>query len=139
MLLNFQKHVLHLTIENIRRHTAKKRCNLHAVVHIDARSTAANGIHARQMCGCFLQRIHDAIEVILRIGLEVRIPFRLLAEHNFAINHRCCFAITAAEIETDTTTAEMTTKRFCQSAFWRDVARVDDFNPVIEHLFADDL
>src|SRR6478609_7437086 len=85
------------------------------------------------------QRIHDAVEVVLRVGLEIGIPFRLLAEDDLAINHRCGLAITAAEIETDATAFEIAPERTGVGAFRRDVLGADYLDGVIKHPFADDL
>ena len=77
--------------------------------------------------------------MILRIGLEIRIPFCLLAEDDFAINHGCGFAIAATEVKADATTAKMPTERRGRSAFGWNVARADDFNRAIKHFLPDDL
>ena len=77
--------------------------------------------------------------MILRVGLEIRIPLRLLAEDDFAINHRRRLAIAAAEIEADATTFQIAAQRIRPCAFCGDVAGANDFDRMIIHPFADDL
>ena len=55
--------------------------------HVNAGRATANGIHARQLGGGPLQGIVNAVEMILRIGLDARIPGHLFAEDHFAIHH----------------------------------------------------
>ena len=63
-------------LEIVGRHAAEERGHAHFVVHINARGAAADGVHARQVRGGALQRVVDAVEVILRVALEIRIPRR---------------------------------------------------------------
>jgi len=45
------------------------------------------------------QGIHDAVEVILRIGLKIRVPNGFVAENDFAVHNCRDLAIAAAEVK----------------------------------------
>ena len=49
--------------------------------------------------------------MVIRIGLEIRIPLNLLTEFHLAINHRRRLAITAAKIKTNATAIEIAPNR----------------------------
>ena len=69
-----------------------------------------------------LQRVHDAVEVILRIRLVVRVPDRLFAEDDAAVDDRRDLAIAAAEIEPDPASFEMTAERLGFRVLRREIA-----------------
>ena len=115
----------------------KREAAFTRLLHVDARRTAADGIHTRQMGRRLLQRIHDAVEVILRVGMKIRIPNRLLAEHDLAINDRRRLAVAAAQIKADAAAVKVAAQRFALRAFRRNVLRVHHFERMIEHLGGD--
>ena len=110
-LPDFEEHIPDAPVEHVRRHTAEQRRHLHAVVHIDPRRAAANRIHPRQMRRRLLERIHDAVIVILRVRLEIRVPDRLVAEHHLALDHRRHLAVAAAEVEADAAPVQVPPQR----------------------------
>ena len=105
------KQTLHPALEKLLRHATKEGSDLHAVVHIHPCAAAADGIDARQMRRGLAQRIHDLIEVPLRVGLRPGIPHRLIAEDRLAVNHRGDFAIAGTEIKADTAAVPVTSQR----------------------------
>ena len=54
-----------------------------------------------------MQRIVDAIVMVLRVALEIWIPGDFLAEDHVAVDHSGGFAVGSAEIETDPAAIEM--------------------------------
>ena len=93
--------------EILRTHAAEERGGADFVVHINARRTAADGIHPRKVRGGAFQRIVDALDVIVRIALEIRIPDDFLGKHHLAIDQRGAFSIGPAEIEADAAAFEI--------------------------------
>ena len=87
----------------------------------------------------FAQRIHDAVEVILRVGMKIWIPHSLLAEHDLAIHHRGHFAIASAEIEADAASIEMAPERFGHSTRRRKFMRDDNLDGMVVNFLADDV
>jgi hypothetical protein len=136
---NVEEHVGDARLEDVPGHSPKQRPGLHAIVHIDAGGTAANGIDAGQVRGRLLQRVHDAIVVILRIGLVVRVPFRLIAEDDASVDHSGDLAVAATQIEPDAAAVEISSERLRLRTFRRHVARVDDGKLVTEHQLADEV
>src|SRR4051812_14251724 len=65
--------------------------------------------------------------MILRIRLMIRIPNNFLAEDNFAIDDRCSFPITAAQIKTNPATVQVPTKWRGGSAGGGNIFRDDNF------------
>src|SRR5882724_2873485 len=53
------------------------------------------------MLGCTADRVVDAVEVILRVALQLGLPNHLARKYFFAVDHGCDFAITAARVETN--------------------------------------
>jgi hypothetical protein len=89
------------------------------------------------MRGGLLQRVHDAVEVILRIRLVVGIPFRLVAEHDAAVDDGGGLAIAAAEVEADPAPVQMPPQRLGDRPLRRQIARTHDLERAIEHPLAD--
>src|SRR5688500_13448887 len=69
--------------------------------------------------------------------MEVRIPNRLFAEHNLAVDDGGDFAIAAPEIEADAATVQVAAERFGHCLARREIARGDDFNRVVVNLLPD--
>ena len=114
---HLEEEVLHPRVEQVVRHAAKERAGLDPVVDVDAGGAAADGVDARQVRGRLVQRVHDPVEVVLRVRLVVRIPHRLVAEDDPAVDDRRDLAIAAAEIEADAAALEMAAERLaCRSA-----------------------
>jgi hypothetical protein len=70
------------------------------------------------------KRDPDAVVVVAGVGLEVGVPLDLLGVHDLTVHDRGAFAVTAAEIETDTAAVEMTTERNGGDFFFRN--RIDN-------------
>ena len=94
-------------IEVFFRDAAEERGDLDLVVYIYAGGAAADGVDTGQVGGGALKGILYALEVILGVGLEVRIPDDFFAEDDLAVMHGGYFTIGAAEVETDTAAFEM--------------------------------
>src|SRR6185436_8094774 len=58
-----------------------------------------------------LERVVDAVEVILRVGLLAGAPRHLIAEDDLAVDHRGALTIAGAEIEADPAAFEMAAER----------------------------
>ena len=59
------------------------------------------------MFGRAFETALNTVEVILRIALEIRIPFDLLGENNFSVDHGGGFAITSAQVKADPAAIQM--------------------------------
>src|SRR5258708_6493023 len=59
------------------------------------------------MGGSTFQRIHDLVEMPLRVRVSPRVPRDFLTENGSAIEHRGYLAITGAQIKTDPAAIEM--------------------------------
>src|SRR5436190_146621 len=88
------------------------------------------------MSGRELKRIHDSIEVILRVRLEIGIPDSFLTEDDLSINHRRYFPITATEVKANPAAIQMAAERGSMCLFWRGRRRRNYFQWSIEHSFA---
>ena len=96
-----------MRFEILGAHPAEERGGPHFVVHIDAGRTATDGIDPRQVrCGAF-QRVMDALDVIVRIALEIRIPSDFFGEDHLAVDQRGAFAVGTAEVEADAAAIEI--------------------------------
>ena len=89
------------------RHGAQQRGHADFVVHDDARRTAADGVHARQICGGAMQRGNNVMIMIIGIRLRLRVPRHFVGEHCLAINHGGKFIIARTEIKTDAAALQM--------------------------------
>src|SRR5947208_17190934 len=98
-------------MEQLVGHSAKQRGDLNETVHVNPRSTPADGIDTRQVPRRPLERLHDLSKMPLRIGVRLRVPRRLLAEHGLAVDHRSHLAVTCPEIESDAATLKMPAQR----------------------------
>src|SRR5689334_12774883 len=59
------------------------------------------------MGGGAFQRIHDLVEMPLRVGLRSRIPRDFLAENRSTVEERCHLPITRPQIKSDPAAIEM--------------------------------
>ncbi len=91
------------------------------------------------MRGGFPQRIHDAVELILRVGLRIRIPNDFLAENHFSINDGGRLAIAAAQIEANPATVQVTAQRRGGGAGGRNVPSDNDFEGPLVNPVAHDI
>ena len=89
------------------------------------------------MRGRFPQRIHDAIEMILRVGLHGRRPRDLIAENYLPIDYRRRLAVAGAQVKPDAASFEMPAQGPSLGALRRDVPGLDQFQRMIEHPLAD--
>ena len=90
---------------------AVERADADFVGDVHARGAAADGIDARQVRGGAPQRIVDAVEVVLRVGLRARAPRHLVAEDDFAVDHGGALAVAGAEVEADAAALQMAAQR----------------------------
>jgi hypothetical protein len=79
--------------------------------HVHARGAAADGVDARQVGGGAPQRIVDAVEVILRIGLRAGVPGHLIAEDHLAIGDGGALAVAGAQVEADAAAIQVAAER----------------------------
>ena len=126
-LLDFKKKSPGALIELLRSHTPEKRGNFYHIIQIDPRRAPTDGLNPRQVCRRFLQRIHDALEMILRVRLKIRVPARLLAENHFAINHGGGLAVAAPQIKSNPAAIQVPSERGGVAFFQRQVFAVDNF------------
>ena len=98
-------------VEQVLRDAAVKRADANLVVHVDAGRAAPDGVDARQVRRRALQRIVDAVEVILGIGLAAGVPGHFLAEDHFAVDDGRGLAVARAQIEADAAAFEMPAER----------------------------
>ena len=63
------------------------------------------------MRGSLAQRIHDLVEMPLRVGLRPGIPHRLITEDRLAVDDCGDLAITRAEIKTDAAAVPVASQR----------------------------
>lgn len=95
-------------LERVGRDTSEKGGDLHLVVDVDAGGAPADGVDAGQVPGGVAEGVHDAVEVVLGVGLADGVPGDFLAIHDGAVDDGGCFAVTAAEVESDAAAAEVT-------------------------------
>ena len=110
-LLDFVENIFDPLLEDFLGHAAKERGDFHAVVHIDAGGAAADGIDAGQMRGGAAEGVEDAVEVVLRVDLEVGVPDGFVAEDDGAVDDGGDFAVAAAEVEADAAAVEVASER----------------------------
>ncbi len=102
-LADAQEKVLHQRIA-LRRDGAKERCDPYPVVDVHPGRTSADPVHTRHIRSRLVQRGDDLAVVIVRIGLDPRLPHDLLAEDHLPVDHRGHLAIGSTEVKPDTTT-----------------------------------
>jgi hypothetical protein len=76
--------------------------------------------------------------MILGVGLEVRVPNSLIAEHDLSVYEGGDLSVAAAEVEADAAAIEMAAKGSSAAPFGRQLIRMHDFDGMIEHTFAND-
>ena len=135
-LPDFEKQIPDALVEHVGRHPAEERGDLDAVIHINARGAAADGIHPRQMGRRLLQRIHDAVVVILGIGLEIWVPHRFLAENHLAVHDGRHLAVAAPEVEADAAAVQVPAQRSGAAPLRRQGLRMHHLDGVVEHPLA---
>ena len=123
-------------MKNVGRHASEKRGHFNPVIHVHTRRAAANGIDPRQVRGSFLEGIHDAIIMVLRIGLGTWVPNRFLAKNDSAVNNGGHFAVATPQIKADTAAIKVPSKLPGLSVFAGDIASVHELERVIEHALA---
>ena len=105
-----------------------KVASLHVIVDDHARRAAADRVHARQMRRGALQRIHDLVEVPLRVRLRHRVPVDFLAEDDFPVHDRRGLAIARAEVEANPASVQMPAQRDRLDVLCRQLAGPDGEN-----------
>jgi hypothetical protein len=109
--LQLEEQAPHAAVEQLARHAAIERAHAHFVVDVDARGAAADGVHARQMGGGAAQRIVDAVEVVLRVGLRARVPATSSLKTTFAVDHGGALAVARAQVEADAAAVQVAAQR----------------------------
>jgi len=84
----------------------------------------------------FPQRVHDAVKMILRIRLKVRVPYGFFAEDHIAINDRRGLAITTAEIKADAAAVKMPARRRGRVTLRWQTFCMNHLDRMIEHPFS---
>ena len=138
-MLEVAKDVPHALLEGVGRHAPEQRGELHLVVDVDAGRAAADGVDARQVLGRPVQRIHDPVPVVLRVGLVVGIPFGLLAPDDAAVDDRRHLAVAAPEIEADAAAVEVPAELGGRRSLRRQLVRRHHLDRVTVDALADDL
>ena len=118
-----------------RSNATEERSDAHFVADIDARGAAANGIHARQVLRRAAQRCLDAVVVILRIALKIRVPRHLLGEDDAPVDDCGALAIRAAEVEADAAAIQVAAQRhggFAGRGHVGEIAGLDGELPAID-------
>ena len=118
---------------------AKEGGDADFVLDVDAGCGTTDGIDAREVGGGAGEGVADAVEVVLRIGLEVGVPGDFFGEDDFAIDDGGGFAIGAAEVEADAAAVEVTTEGGGGAVGWREFVYFagDDLDGLAEHAGAD--
>src|SRR5262249_23029144 len=97
---------LDVLVELIGWHLAEQGCDAGLVVDVDAGRADADGVDAGHVLGGATDRIIDAVEVVLRIAIDLRLPHDFAGENLFAVNDRSRFSIAASGVESDAATFE---------------------------------
>ena len=136
-LRDVNEHVLDALLVNFGvLDAAEQRGDAEAVVDDDARRGAADRVHARQVRPRELQRVHDAVVMVIGIAFEIGRPLDLFGEDDFPVDQRRALAVGAAEIEPDAAAVEIAPERERRRGFLREPALFDDddFNALLEGL-----
>jgi len=133
------KHVLHPPLEGVGRDAPEQRRELHLVGDVDAGGAAADRVDVRQVVRRPAQGVHDALPVVLRVGLVVGIPLDLLAPDDATIDDRRHLAITAAQVEADTAAVQVAAQRRGRRMLGRQLVRRDDLDRMTVDALPDDL
>src|SRR5262245_31790923 len=91
------------------------------------------------MFGRALQRIHDLIEMPLRIGLGNRIPDCFFAEDTLAVDDRRDLPVASAQIKSEAATVQMASERFARRANRWNLRDVHDLKGAFVNSAAHDL
>ena len=89
------------------------------------------------MRGSFLEGIHDAIIMVLRIGLGTWVPNRFPAKNDSAVNNGGHFAVATPQIKADTAAIKVASKLPGLPALRGYIASLHKFKGMIEHTLAD--
>ena len=100
--------VLDLLVELVLRHLEEEGSDHGAVLDVDAGGRDADGVHARHVGGGGLEGVHDALEVIVRVGCGFGEPDDLFGEHALAVDDGGDLAVGAAGVEADAAAGKVT-------------------------------
>ena len=87
------------------------------------------------MGGGLLERIHDLVEMPLRVGLVDGVPNCLSGKHDLAVDYGGRLAVAGAEIESDPATVKVPPQRLAAGARRRNVACEDNFKGTSVNFF----
>ena len=97
--------------ERLRRHPAEERRDHHFVINVNARRTAADGVHPWQMFRRELQAIVDFPVMPVGVGLNARVPGNFRREYRFTVVHRGELVIARSQVEADPAAVQMPAQR----------------------------
>ena len=138
-LLDFAENIFYAALEDFLGDAAEEGGDFDAVVHIDPGGAAADGIDAGQVGGGAAEGVKDAVEVVLRVGLEVGVPDGFVAEDDGAVDDGGDFAVAAAEVEADAAAVEVASEGAGGGARGGRVGGGDDFDGMVVDAFADEV
>ena len=133
-----EEHVPDPRLEGLGGDAAKQRGEPDPVVDVNARSAAAYGVDARKMRRRAAQRVHDAVPVVLRVALVVRVPLELFAPDDSAVHERRHLAVAPAEVEPDAAAVEVPAERRGGGPRGRQIRRRDHLDRVAVDAVPDD-
>src|SRR5262249_49982566 len=94
-------------LEEIGRDLAKERGDARLVVDEDARRAHPDGVDMRQVFGGAPDRVVDAVEMVLRVGVRLRLPNDFAGEDFLAVDHRRRFAVASPRVKPDAVTLQV--------------------------------
>ena len=118
---------------------AVERADARLAVDVDARGAAADRVDPRQVRSGAADRVVDALEVVGRVLLEVRIPLHLVREHHLAVDDGRRLAVAAAEVEADPAALQVPSERPLRLLRARQRARRPDLDRRAEHAPAEEV
>ena len=99
--------VLHLTVVQVFGNLQEQGGGHGAVVDEDTGGGDANRVHPGQVGSGGLQRGHDALIVIVRVGIGLGEPDHLFGIHGLAVDHGGDLPVAAAGVKADTAAGHM--------------------------------
>src|SRR5690606_28328495 len=87
-------------VEELGGHLSKQRGYAGFVVDVDPGRADAQRIEPRQVSARLSDRVHDAVEVVTRVALELGMPDLFAGEYLHSVDERSHFAIATTGIET---------------------------------------
>ena len=118
-LLQGAEHLAQSLFNILLAHAAEEGGGAHLAVDDDAGGGAADGVHARKMGGGAFQGVLDALNVVLRVLLEIRVPHDFFGENHFPVDHGGALAVGAAQVKADAVAVQIAAQRHGAGIFLR--------------------